>query len=190
MLARFSILLLLALSPHAALSAIESGSYLFLHSKIVGCGEKTFLVGYAEVPEDGNVMFLDKYEINVVGQSAETVTLQLARMIGADTGSVPKTISIRVLPSSEGKDVAKELEGVVLPFPECRGLRRPTSPGPDLEQIRGLANASHDLTGRYWPFADHHNFPKKVVQTAAFGKSSRSRTRQARTRFTLANWAA
>ncbi|MEJ2330658.1 MAG: hypothetical protein P8Z33_12545, partial [Gammaproteobacteria bacterium] len=151
MLARFSILLLLALSPHAALGAIESGSYLFLHSKIVGCGEKTFLVGYAEVPEDGNVMFLDEYEINVVGQSAETVALQLARMIGADIGSAPKTISIRVLPNSEGKDVAKELEGVVLPFPECRGLRRPTSPGPDLEQIRGLANASHDLTDRCWP---------------------------------------
>ena len=74
-----------------------------------------------------------------------------SRAAGADTGSVPKTISIRVLPSSEGKDVAKELEGVVLPFPECRGLRRPTSPGPDLEQIRGLANASHDFTGRYWP---------------------------------------
>lgn len=142
MLTRFCTPLLFALAPHAALGEIEPGSYLFLHSKIVGCGDKTFLVSYAEVPDDGNVTFLDKYEISVIGQSTEEIALQLARKIGADTGDAPKTISIRELPKGEARDIVKKLEGIALPFPECRGPRKPTSPRPDLEQIRGLANAS------------------------------------------------
>ena len=142
MVMRIGTLLLLAMAPFASFGAIESGSYLFLHSKIVGCGDKTFLVDYTQVPDDGNVTLLDIYRINAIGKSADDIASELARMIGADAGSVPKTISILVMPESEAKDVAKELEGLPLPLPECRSPRQPPSPRPDLEKIRGLASAS------------------------------------------------
>ena len=155
----FKTLLLFLLAPYSALGAIEPGNYLFLHSKLVGCGEKTFLVGYAEVPEDGKVTLLDEYEISVIGQSADEIASQLARMIGSKTGHTPETLSIQVLPASEVKDIATELQKLAFPIPECRGPREPNSPPPDLEYVQSLANASHEMSGRLWPQAA----PRQVV---------------------------
>lgn len=133
--------------PFTTLGAAEPGNYLFLHSKIVGCGEKTYFVDYAEVTEDGKATFLDKYEINVIGQSVAEIERQLVNAIGADTGHFPKTISILELPGSEVADMTEDLERLRLPRVKCRGLQQPASPRRDIKPTHGLANAVQESSG-------------------------------------------
>lgn len=140
------IFILITLAPHAAQGAIEPGSYLFLHSQLVDCGDKTFVVDYAQVPENGEVTFLDEYVIRVFGLSEDEIAFLLARKVGAKTGHTPKTLSVQVVPAADLEDIATELMKVAFPLPTCPRRKQPLSPPPDLDYIRSLANASQNTT--------------------------------------------
>ena len=139
---------LIALAPYAAQGAVEPGSYLFLHSQLVGCGDKTFVVDYAQVPENGEVTFLDEYVIRVLGLSEDEIAFLLARKIGTKTGHTPKTLSVQVVPATDLEGIATELMKVAVPLPTCPRRKQPLSPPPDLGYVRSLADASQNTTLR------------------------------------------
>jgi len=159
--------ILIALAPYAAQGAIEPGSYIFLHSQLVGCGDKTFVVDYAQVPENGEVKFLEKYVIGVLGLSEDEVAFLLAKKIGSKTGYTPRTLSIQVMPAAELKDIATELKKLAfpLPTPTCPRSTEPSSPPPNLDYVRSIVNAStiRCCTVRFWPLADGSKGRSSVV---------------------------
>lgn len=130
-----------ALTPFAAYGAIEPGTYLFLYGQLVGCGDRTYVLDYAQVPENGQVEFFEEIEMRVLGLSEVEIGSRLAKKIGAKTGHTPKTLSVRVVPATDSKRIATELMKLVSSRPACRRSTDPYSPPPDLSYIRSLANA-------------------------------------------------
>lgn len=132
-----ALLAILALVPALAHAEIKPGGYLFLYAQIIGCGDTTFVVDYAEVPDDGEVAFLEGFEIRVTGRSEDEIASTLASMIGKETGHAPKTLSVRVVPSSDVQEIAAELSKLAYGVPRCAG---PSDPQPlDPQHIQTLA---------------------------------------------------
>ena len=135
------IFILSALTPFAAHGAIEPGDYLFLYGQLVSCGDKAYVVDYAQVPENGQVIFFEGIEIRVLGLSEDEIASRRAKKIGAKTGHTPETLSVRVVPAADSERIATELMKLAFPRPWCARSTEPSSPPPDLGYIRSLANA-------------------------------------------------
>jgi hypothetical protein len=142
---RVKALVLLGITSFPLHSAEEPGTYLFLYSQLFGCGETTYVVDYAEVPESGMITLLGWIEISILGLPEEEIEKVLAEQVGELIGHTPKTLSVELIPATDSKRIAEKLVELLSAAPGCaRSLEPP--PPPDLKFIRSLAHIPSDKT--------------------------------------------
>ena len=148
---RTTISLLFALASQHALGAIEPGDYIFLYGQLVDCGDRVYVVDYAEVPANGEVEFFEGFEVAVGDLSEDEIVSHLVRAITEQTGHTPKTLSARVVSADDEKLIATEMMKLALGPPTCPRRKEPTAPAPDIEYIqtlaRGLPSAAEQGAG-------------------------------------------
>jgi len=132
-------ILTIAASP--AFGAAKVGDYIFVYAQILGCGNTTYIVDYAEMPGSGKIKVLDNIEVSILGLSEEGIRLQIAEGVGSRTGRTPKTISVEIVPSWDSERIAGEL--MKLSFPPLKCVRREKPPLLPLDAgyIQSLAQA-------------------------------------------------
>lgn len=89
---RTTITMLLTLASQHALGAIEPGDYIFLYGRLVDCGDRVYVVDYAEVPANGEVEFFEGFEIAVGDLSEDEIVSHLVKAITEQTGHTEDTV--------------------------------------------------------------------------------------------------
>jgi hypothetical protein len=143
---RVKALILLGIISFPVHGAVESGSYVFLYAQLLGCGDKRYVVDYAEVPENGIITVLDGIEISVLGSPKVEIEKDLAEQVGEKTGRTPKTLSVELVPATDSKRIANELMKLSSFVPICARSVEPGPPPPNLDFIRTLANTPPNIT--------------------------------------------
>src|SRR5262245_6233301 len=89
--------LLLLGTAAATGAAIAPGDHLFVHARVLDCGDATYIVDYAKVDEDGQAVFANGLRLGGAGRSAECIATSIAASIGRATGRTPKTLRVEVV---------------------------------------------------------------------------------------------
>ena len=111
-------------------SAGQAHDYVFLYGKLIGCGDRIYVIDYAEVSADGEITLLDGNTINVTGMSVEDVAATVADQIGERTGRTPQSITVEIVPAADEKRIARELMKLTS-TPQCRAPNEETQNYPD-----------------------------------------------------------
>ena len=132
---------ILAIASSPAFATVQAGDFVFVYAQILGCGNRTFVVDYAEMPDHGEIAVFDNIKISIVGLSEEEIVTQIVEGVRLTTGRTPKTISVEIVPGAESKRIAEELMKLSFPRLKCVHREERPLPPPDAGYIRSLAHA-------------------------------------------------